>query len=308
MGKLNTLLPALPEAVRPGIPTPLLMPANKTKGEIEARLSRSRSSTQNDNLDDDKQEKDDQKPSGSNPSQSSKEARMRRRKAMREEGRKINEERKAKNKAEYEEKIRKYNEEIEMFNKRSEELKAKGMGRISKDGKFLNIKAGKFTRFRIDLLNGYPKKDILKIVEALEGTHGIVGGIVSVVGVVTIFLLSNTADIIKNLRMNNGFGYKIVDVESGLLSCNIAKITKRTRKVGIVGTYGTPYGASPRKQIKKMKVSHHNRYFCEFYGKYAVKRKTVGIWDCKDRGKVKEGGAYPFNTFAAITVRAQLEG
>lgn len=83
---------------------------------------------------------------------------------------------------------------------------------------------------------------------------------------------------------------------------------------------GTRYGASLRKQIKKMEVSQHSKFFCEFCGKvilylwlfffdfgwvrpkitnnivslmqYAVKRKAVGIWGCKDCGKVKAGGAY----------------
>ncbi|KAL8125610.1 hypothetical protein AgCh_013039 [Apium graveolens] len=272
MEKLNIQFPSLLEQIRPEIPTPLLMPTNKTKGEIEARLSRS--STQNvqaaeksktqevdigmerlikaaegpslsrefdellkalrdflnnnfftykkaldkiiksirviliprqcvmankklimtletelkvkrnktvdeeeiikllerylrnaevnlpktqinkDNLDDDKQKKDDQKPSGSNPTEWLIER----------------EDIRARNKAESEERIRKYNEEIEMYMKRSEELKAKGMSKISKDGKFLNIKAGKFIRFKIDLLNGYPETDKLKLVEALSET------------------------------------------------------------------------------------------------------------------------------------------
>ncbi|OEL18674.1 60S ribosomal protein L37a-2 [Dichanthelium oligosanthes] len=68
--------------------------------------------------------------------------------------------------------------------------------------------------------------------------------------------------------------------------------TKRTKKAGIVGKYGTRYGASLRKQIKKMEVSQHAKYFCEFCGKFAVKRRAVGIWGCKDCGKVKAGGAY----------------
>lgn len=81
---------------------------------------------------------------------------------------------------------------------------------------------------------------------------------------------------------------------------------KRTRKVGIVGKYGTRYGASLRKQIKKMEVSQHSKYFCEFCGKYAVKRKAVGIWGCKDCGKVKAGGAYTLNTASAVTVRSTI--
>ncbi|KAK8505643.1 hypothetical protein V6N13_073381 [Hibiscus sabdariffa] len=83
-------------------------------------------------------------------------------------------------------------------------------------------------------------------------------------------------------------------------------MTKRTKKAGIVGKYGTRYGASLRKQIKKMEVSQHSKYFCEFCGKYAVKRKAVGIWGCKDCGKVKAGGAYTLNTASAVTVRSTI--
>ncbi|KAJ8547402.1 hypothetical protein K7X08_010988 [Anisodus acutangulus] len=83
-------------------------------------------------------------------------------------------------------------------------------------------------------------------------------------------------------------------------------MTKRTKKAGIVGKYGTRYGASLRKQIKKMEVSQHSKYFCEFCGKYAVKRKAVGIWGCKDCGKVKAGGAYTLNTASAVTVAVTL--
>lgn len=43
--------------------------------------------------------------------------------------------------------------------------------------------------------------------------------------------------------------------------------SKRTKKVGIVGKYGTRYGASLRKQIKKVEVSQHSKYFCSFCGK-----------------------------------------
>ncbi|KAF9587982.1 hypothetical protein IFM89_006861 [Coptis chinensis] len=35
-------------------------------------------------------------------------------------------------------------------------------------------------------------------------------------------------------------------------------------EAGIVGKYGARYGASLRKQIKKMEVSQHAKYFCKF--------------------------------------------
>ncbi|CAA6657191.1 unnamed protein product [Spirodela intermedia] len=79
-------------------------------------------------------------------------------------------------------------------------------------------------------------------------------------------------------------------------------MTKRTKKAGIVGKYGTRYGASLRKQIKKMEVSQHAKYFCEFCGK----EESYGIWPCRDCGKVKAGGAYTLNTASAVTVRSTI--
>ena len=53
---------------------------------------------------------------------------------------------------------------------------------------------------------------------------------------------------------------------------------KRTRKVGIVGKYGTRYGASLRKMVKKIEVSQHAKYTCSFCGK--VGRSQIGIFAC----------------------------
>ena len=65
------------------------------------------------------------------------------------------------------------------------------------------------------------------------------------------------------------------------------KMTKWVKKVGITGKYGTRYGDSWHNQIEKMKVSRRSKCLREFWGRYAVKIKTVGIWDCKVCGKVK---------------------
>jgi predicted PP-loop superfamily ATPase len=48
-------------------------------------------------------------------------------------------------------------------------------------------------------------------------------------------------------------------------------MTKRTQKVGIVGKYGTRYGSSLRKIIKKIELTSHAKYACPFCGK--VKKK-----------------------------------
>lgn len=42
---------------------------------------------------------------------------------------------------------------------------------------------------------------------------------------------------------------------------------KRTKKVGITGKYGTRYGASLRKMVKKMEITQHSKYTCSFCGK-----------------------------------------
>lgn len=51
-------------------------------------------------------------------------------------------------------------------------------------------------------------------------------------------------------------------------------MAKRTKKVGITGKYGTRYGASLRKTVKKMEISQHSKYYCSFCGKDKMKRKV----------------------------------
>eukprot|EP00614_Pseudopedinella_elastica_P003932 CAMPEP_0172586240 /NCGR_PEP_ID=MMETSP1068-20121228/5606_1 /TAXON_ID=35684 /ORGANISM="Pseudopedinella elastica, Strain CCMP716" /LENGTH=93 /DNA_ID=CAMNT_0013380973 /DNA_START=137 /DNA_END=418 /DNA_ORIENTATION=+ len=81
---------------------------------------------------------------------------------------------------------------------------------------------------------------------------------------------------------------------------------KRTKKVGICGKYGTRYGASLRKVIKKMEVSQHSKYTCTFCGKDSVKRASTGIWKCGGCKKTMAGGAYVLSTSAAATARSAI--
>lgn len=55
---------------------------------------------------------------------------------------------------------------------------------------------------------------------------------------------------------------------------------------------GHRYGASLRKQVKKMEISQHAKYTCTFCGKVTVKRDAVGIWNCRSCKKSVAGGAY----------------
>jgi len=83
-------------------------------------------------------------------------------------------------------------------------------------------------------------------------------------------------------------------------------MAKRTKKVGIVGKYATRYGASLRKQIKKIEITQHAKYTCSFCGKDSVKRQAVGIWSCGRCRKTVAGGAWVMNTTAAATVRSTI--
>jgi large subunit ribosomal protein L37Ae len=86
----------------------------------------------------------------------------------------------------------------------------------------------------------------------------------------------------------------------------VATMGKRTKKVGICGKYGIRYGASIRKNIKKMEVSQHSKYSCVFCGKDNVKRQATGIWKCGSCRKVIAGGAYMLNTPPAVTAKTTI--
>jgi ribosomal protein eL43 len=65
------------------------------------------------------------------------------------------------------------------------------------------------------------------------------------------------------------------------------------------------YGASLRKQVKKMEITQHARYVCTFCGKTTVKRHSVGIWNCRACNKTVAGGAY---TVAYVQLHLTSDG
>ena len=83
-------------------------------------------------------------------------------------------------------------------------------------------------------------------------------------------------------------------------------VNKRTKKVGITGKYGTRYGATLRKLMRKIEVSQHATYHCSFCGKDTVKRTAAGIWNCRACKKVIAGGAYSLTTSSAVTIRSTI--
>ena len=58
-------------------------------------------------------------------------------------------------------------------------------------------------------------------------------------------------------------------LKSKIIDLILFVMAKRTRKVGIVGKYGTRYGSALRKIIKKFELQQHSKYVCPFCGKVA---------------------------------------
>mmetsp|Transcript_37221 Transcript_37221/g.64309 ORF Transcript_37221/g.64309 Transcript_37221/m.64309 type:complete len:97 (-) Transcript_37221:37-327(-) len=85
-------------------------------------------------------------------------------------------------------------------------------------------------------------------------------------------------------------------------------MSKHTKKVGITGKYGTRYGASLRKIVKKYEIQQRSRYGCSFCGKTSVGRLAGGIWKCKSKtcGKTIAGGCWTLATGAAVTAKTSI--
>lgn len=69
---------------------------------------------------------------------------------------------------------------------------------------------------------------------------------------------------------------------------------RHTKKVGVVGKYGTRYGASLRKQVKKIEISQHAKYTCMFCGKVRACRRDATRHGRRGRprgpGRARRGG------------------
>jgi len=69
-------------------------------------------------------------------------------------------------------------------------------------------------------------------------------------------------------------------------------LSRRTKKVGIVGKFGPRYGLRVRKQIAKIEIEKKRKHTCPRCRYIAIKRIHTGIWKCKHCGFVFAGGAY----------------
>lgn len=48
-----------------------------------------------------------------------------------------------------------------------------------------------------------------------------------------------------------------------------------------------------------MEITQHARYTCTFCGKNSVKRKAVGIWNCRSCDKTVAGGAWTVSSVSS---------
>ena len=83
----------------------------------------------------------------------------------------------------------------------------------------------------------------------------------------------------------------------------------KVKKVGPAGSFGTRYGTVSRRRyaevVSGMRVPHE----CPRCHVRAVKRLTVGIWNCRKCGVKFAGGAYlPATKLGEISKRAAREG
>ncbi|KAG3266617.1 large ribosomal subunit protein eL43 [Ictidomys tridecemlineatus] len=83
-------------------------------------------------------------------------------------------------------------------------------------------------------------------------------------------------------------------------------MAKCTKKVRIVGKYGTCYSASFQKMAKKIEISQHAMYTFSFGGKTKMKRQAVGIWHCGPCMKTVAGGVGIYITTSASTVKSAI--
>lgn len=66
----------------------------------------------------------------------------------------------------------------------------------------------------------------------------------------------------------------------------------RTKKVGSTGRFGTRYGATIRKRVKKIDDTLKSKHQCPSCSSIKVKRVSIGIWQCNFCGFRFTGGSW----------------
>lgn len=85
----------------------------------------------------------------------------------------------------------------------------------------------------------------------------------------------------------------------------------RTKKVGTTGRFGTRYGATLRKRVKKIDATLKIKHKCPSCDSIKVKRVSIGIWQCSFCGFRFTGGSWspetPGGKIASRTARRMAD-
>jgi large subunit ribosomal protein L37Ae len=82
---------------------------------------------------------------------------------------------------------------------------------------------------------------------------------------------------------------------------------RKTKKVGLARGLGTRYGATVRKRYVKVVSETKKTHKCPQCGSVAVKRESVGIWNCRKCGHTFAGGAYVPITKLGVVAKRQVK-
>ena len=82
---------------------------------------------------------------------------------------------------------------------------------------------------------------------------------------------------------------------------------RKTKKVGMARGLGTRYGSTLRKRYVKVLTEEKRTHKCPQCGAKAVKRVSVGVWNCKKCEKTFAGGAYTPETKLGVVAKRQVK-
>ena len=82
---------------------------------------------------------------------------------------------------------------------------------------------------------------------------------------------------------------------------------RKTKKVGMTRGLGTRYGATVRKRYVKVVTEAKRTHKCPQCGAEAVKRESVGVWNCRRCGVTFAGGAYTPVTKLGVVAKRQVK-
>ncbi|WNZ28768.1 MAG: 50S ribosomal protein L37ae [Candidatus Bathyarchaeota archaeon] len=82
---------------------------------------------------------------------------------------------------------------------------------------------------------------------------------------------------------------------------------RNTKKVAMTRGLGTRYGATIRKRYVKVLTEVRRTHKCPQCGAEAVKRESVGIWNCRKCDVTFAGGAYTPVTKLGVVAKRQVK-